>query len=68
MYLIPMNRQIVWRWSHVRTLKYTEVMVRNRKTRDCIMQKYFASMLALVFLVESLVFSSVIDTFEEDFM
>ena len=41
MYLIPMNRQIVWRWSHVRTLKYTEGIVRNRKTRDCIMQKYF---------------------------
>ena len=32
------------------------------------MQNIFASMLALVFLVESLVFSSLIYTFEEDFM
>ena len=36
-----MNRRIIWRWFHVRTLKYLEVMLRNRKTRDCIMQKYF---------------------------
>ena len=41
MYLIPMNRRIVWQWFHVRTLKFAEVMLRNRKTRDCIMQKYF---------------------------
>ena len=41
MYLIPMNRGIVWRWFHARTLKYAEVMLRNRKTRDCIIQKYF---------------------------
>ena len=36
-----MNRRIVWRWFHVRTLKYAEVMLRNQKMRDCIMQKYF---------------------------
>ena len=36
-----MNRQIVWRWFHVRTLKYAEVMLCNQKARDCIMQKYF---------------------------
>ena len=36
-----MKRRIVWRWSYARTLKYAEVMVRNQKTRDCIMQKYF---------------------------
>ena len=41
MYFIPMNRRIVWRWFHVRTLKFAEVMLRNQKTRDCIMQKYF---------------------------
>ena len=29
MYLIPMNRQSVWRWFHVRTLKYAEVMLHN---------------------------------------
>ena len=38
MYLISMNRQIIWRWSHVRTLKYAEVMLCDRKTKD---QKYF---------------------------
>ena len=44
MYLIPINREIIWRWSHVRTLKslkYAEVMLCNQKTRDCIVQKYF---------------------------
>ena len=41
MYLIPMNRRIVWRWSHVRTLKYAKLLSRKWKMRDCIMQIYF---------------------------
>ena len=41
MYLIPMNRRIVWQWFHVCTLKYADVLLHNRKTRDCILQKYF---------------------------
>ena len=41
MYLIPMNRQVVWWWSHVCILNNAEDMLHNRKTRDCIMQKYF---------------------------
>ena len=27
MYLILMNGQIIWQWSHVQTLKYAEVTV-----------------------------------------
>ena len=41
MYLILMNREIVWWWSHVRTLKYAEIMLCNLKTTDFIIQKQY---------------------------
>ena len=66
MYLISINRRIVWRWSYVRTLKYAEVMLHNRKTRDSIMQKYFR--LDASACITRSVLGIFIYTFEEDFM
>ena len=53
MYLIPMIKQMVWHWSHVRTLKYAEVMLPNQKREITSYKNNFVLMPALVLLVAS---------------
>ena len=51
-----MKRQFVWWCSHIRTLKFAEVILCNPKREIASCKNIFASMPALVFLDISIIF------------